>query len=143
MPQLAPSFDDPPVSIRQKLSGFWASLMFCFVYGDYLGLYVPGKVAEMNAGRMGPLGEITIGIHVSVAVMMAIPSVMVALSLLLPPVLRWLHVLLAVAYAVIILLTMIGGAPAFYNLLGGIEIILLLAILWTAIRWPRVTAVRP
>ena len=36
-----------------KLSALWASLMFCYVYGDYLGLYVPGKLAEVPSQGEG------------------------------------------------------------------------------------------
>lgn len=36
------------------LSALWAALMFCYIYGDCLGLYVPGKLRGMLAGR-GPL----------------------------------------------------------------------------------------
>ncbi len=135
-----PLLDDPPMPIRLKLSALWTSLMFCYVYGDYFGLYVPGKVMEMNAGRMSSLGQLSPGSLVAVAVMMAIASLMVALSLLLPPVFRWFHALLAIAYAGIMLLTMTGGAPAFYLLLGLVEIGLSITILWTAVRWPRVSA---
>ncbi|CCW15737.1 hypothetical protein EBBID32_650 [Sphingobium indicum BiD32] len=139
MPSIMSRFQDPPVSTRVKLSAMWASLMFCYVYGDYFGLYVPGKVMAMNAGLMA-FGQLTPVTHVAVAVMMAIPSLMVAFSLFLPPLFRWLHVVLALAYAAIMLLTMQGGAPAFYIVLGVTEIMLSLAIFWTAFRWPRVTA---
>lgn len=139
MPPLAPRLDDPPVSVRLKLSALWASLMFCYVYGDYFGLYIPGKVMEMNDGRMSSLGQLSPGTHAAVAMMMAIPSLMVAFSLLLPPAFRWLHAVLAVAYSAIMVMTMAGGAPAFYILLGVIEIVLSFSIFWSAIRWPRVT----
>lgn len=135
-----PLLDDPPVPARLKLSALWASLMFCYVYGDYLGLYVPGKVMAMNAGRMSSLGQLSSGAHMAVAAMMAIPSLMVALSLLLRPMFRWLHATLAISYGGIMLLTMMGGAPGFYLLLGMIEIGLSIAIVWTAIRWPPVAA---
>lgn len=134
--------EDPPVPIRIKLSALWASLMFCYVYGDYFGLYVPGKILEMNAGRMSSLGQLSAGTHVAVAVMMAIPSLMVAFSLFLPPVFRWLQAALAITYAAIMALTMMGGAPAFYLLLGVIEIAVSLTIFWTAIRWPRAAQTR-
>ncbi|MDF0544101.1 DUF6326 family protein [Sphingobium sp. H39-3-25] len=139
MPRPVPGFEDPPVSTRVKLSALWASLMFCYVYGDYFGLYVPGKLMEMNMGRMN-FGQLTPSTHVAVAAMMAVPSLMVVLALLLPPSFRWLHASLAVAYTAIMLLTMAGGAPAFYVMLGIIEIMLSLGIFWTAVRWPRLSA---
>ena len=35
------------IPVRAKLSALWAALMFCYVYGDYFGLYVPGKLSGM------------------------------------------------------------------------------------------------
>lgn len=119
-----------------KLSALWASLMFCYVYGDYFGLYVPGKLADVAAGRMG-FGEVSPTALVLVAVMMAIPAVMVALSLLLPAVpARASNIILGVAYAAIMLLTMSGGAPPFYLVLGVIEVMLSAAIVFYAWSWP-------
>ena len=73
---------DVRVHVRLKLSALWASVMFLYVYGDFFGLFKPGKLAEMQAGRT-PLGATTQGILVAFAVVMAIPSAMVFLSLVL------------------------------------------------------------
>jgi len=128
---------DPPLNPRLKLAGLWASLMFCYVYGDYFGLYVPGKLGQMLAGRMEPLGAVTQGILLGTSAMMAIPALMVCAVLLFPAVAaRWASVLFAVAYAAIMLLTM-PGAWQFYLFFGAIEVLLSLAIVWTAWRWPR------
>ena len=111
--------------------------MFLYVYGDYFNMYTDGKIEAMSAGTIGPLGEATEGILVAVSIMMAIPSMMVALSLLLPAgVSRWLNVVFGVAYSIILALTM-PGAPHFYILYGVLEIALTLTIAWTALRWPR------
>ncbi len=69
---------------KVKLAALWASTMFCYIYGDYFGLYVAGTLADMNHGSMGPLGHATPGVLTGVSLMMAVPSLMVALSLLLP-----------------------------------------------------------
>jgi hypothetical protein len=34
---------DAPVPVRLKLSALWASVMFCYVYGDYFDLFRPGS----------------------------------------------------------------------------------------------------
>lgn len=31
--------EDQKVNVKTKLSALWASVMFCYVYGDYFGLY--------------------------------------------------------------------------------------------------------
>lgn len=129
--------DDPKVNVKLKLAALWASLMFCYVYGDYFGLYVPGKLAGMLAGRMDPLGAVTQGVLLGTSAMMAVPALMVCLSLLLRPVpSRWANVALGLVYAAIMLMTM-PGAWTFYLIFGVIEVALSLAIVWTAWRWPR------
>lgn len=129
----------PPVKL--KLAALWTALMFCYVYGDFFGLFVPGRLSKMNTGLIGPLGEATPMILVGVAAMMAIPSLMIFLSLVLPPVVnRWANLVLGFAYAGIMILTMLPGAPMFYLFLGGIEVALTLLIVWYAWRWPRRTA---
>jgi Family of unknown function (DUF6326) len=131
------TLQDTPVNVKLRLAATWAALMFCYVYGDYFGLYVPGKLSEMLAGRMGPLGAVTPGVLVGVAAMMAVPSLMVLLSVVLPARgNRWLNLLFGVAYTAIMAMTMAGGAPPFYLLLGAIEIALTLAIVWQAWAWP-------
>ena len=128
---------DPPVNIRFKLAGLWTSVMFCYVYGDYFGLYAPGKLTQMLDGRIGPLGPATQGVLVGVAALMAIPSLMVALSLLLRPGLaRWLNIVLGAFYTAIMLLTM-QGAWTFYVFLAVIEVALTASAVWLAWRWPR------
>ena len=132
--------DDRPVGTRVKLSGLWAATMFCYVYGDYFGLYVGGALADMNRGLIGPLGEATPGVLVGVSTMMAIPSLMVALSLILPARLcRWSCVILGVVYTIIMAITLPGARP-FYQLFGAIEIALTLAIVGVALRWPKETS---
>jgi hypothetical protein len=131
------ALEDPKVNVKTKLSALWASVMFCYVYGDYFGLYGHGKLAEMMEGRIGPLGEATQGVLVGVSAMMAIPSVMVFLSLVLPPGLnRWLNLALGVAYTAIMLMTM-RGAPTSYVFMGVIEVLLTLLVAWHAWTWPR------
>lgn len=120
-----------------KLSALWAAVMFCYAYGDYFGLYLPGKVMAMNGGLMGPLGHVSPAMLVAVSLMMALPALMVAMPLLLPPALnRWLNLMLGLTYSAIMLLTMIGGAPPYYLVLGVIEVMLTLGIALCAWTWP-------
>lgn len=119
------------------LAALWASTMFCYIYGDYFGLYVTDTLANMSRGSMGPLGHATPGILIGVSLMMAVPSLMVTLSLLLPaPLCRWACIILGIAYTGIMAVSLPGSEP-FYKLLGGIEMALTLAITIVAFRWPR------
>jgi hypothetical protein len=129
-------FEDFKVPVRLKLSSLWAALMFCYIYGDYFGLYVPGKLQGMLAGD-GPVGPVSQGTLVATAVLLAVPGLMVFLSLVLPLTLtRWLNILLAAVYIAVMALTM-PGAWSFYVLLGVIEIGLGVLTIWHAWRWPR------
>ena len=128
---------DIQIHVRFKLSALWASLMFCYVYGDYFGLYQPGTLRGMIDGRMGPLGPTTQGVLLGTSLLMAIPSLMVFLSLVLPAVLcRWIQVVLGTAYALIMLVSM-PGAWLFYLFFGAIEVVLSASIVWYAWRWPK------
>ena len=122
---------------KVKLAALWASTMFCYAYGDYFGLYVTGTLADMNRGIMGPLGQATSGLLVGLSLMMAVPSLMVALSLLLPArICQWASVIFGIAYTGIMAVSLPGSEP-FYKTLGVIEIVLTLAIALVAYRWPR------
>ena len=128
---------DPPLPTRLKLSALWASLTFCYLYGDYFGLYKPGKLQHMLEGA-GPLGQASQGSLLFVSLLLAIPGLMVLLTLALPVRLtRWLNLGLAVFYAIFVALTM-PGAWWFYLAYSSIEIALCGAIAWLAWRWPRV-----
>jgi uncharacterized protein DUF6326 len=129
--------EDVKVHVKLKLSALWASVMFCYIYGDYFGLFKPGTLPEMIAGKMGPLGLATQGVLLGVAIMMAIPGVMVFLSLVLPPTVnRWTNVTFGVIYTLIMLMTM-PGEWAFYIFLGVVEAALTALVVWYAWSWPR------
>jgi len=127
---------DPPLPPRVKLSCLWASLTFCYLYGDYFGLYKPGKLEGMLDGA-GPMGPASQGSLLFVALLLVVPGLMVFLTLALPVrSTRWLNIGLALFFAVFVALTM-PGAWWFYLAYSSIEILLCLAIAWMAWRWPR------
>lgn len=132
---------DTVVPVRLRLAALWTSVMFCYVYGDYFELYVPGKLQDILNGQMA-LGPVTQGMLVGTAVLMAIPSLMIVLSVTLPATLcRWLNVAAGLLYTTIMLLILFSGAWAFYRLFAAIEVALTLSVIWLALRWPR--AARP
>jgi hypothetical protein len=125
------------IPVQIKLAALWASLMSCYIYGDYFGLYQPGALQKMIDGRMGPLGPTTQGVLLGTSIMMAIPSVMIFLSVALKPRLnRWLNIIFGAIYTAIMLMTM-PGAWAFYIFLGVIEVALTSLVVWYAWKWPR------
>lgn len=130
------ALSDPPLPLRLKLSALWASLTFCYLYGDYFGLYQPGKLQHMLDGA-GPMGPSSQGSLLFVALLLAVPGLMVFLSLALPVrQVRWLNIGLALFYAAFVALTL-PGAWWFYQAYSGIEIALCLLVAGMAWRWPR------
>ena len=128
--------DDYKVHTKIKLAALWASVMFCYIYADYFALYSPGQLASMNKGLIPPLGRSTDGVMIFVSAMMAIPSLMIFLSTVLPPrPNRLLNILVGTVYTGIIGLTMWSGAHFIFY--GVIEITLTLLVIYYAVTWPR------
>lgn len=130
-------FKDAEVSPRIKLASLWASAMFCYIYADFFGLFMPGQLATMNRGEIPPLGPSTDGTMLFVALMMALPSVLIFLSIVLPArANRVVNVVMGAIYSVIIAITMWSG-PAFFIFYGVIEISLTLLVCFYALTWPK------
>lgn len=127
---------DVDVGPKIKLAALWASVMFCYIYADYFGLFAAGLLAKMNQGLIPPLGRATDGVLIGVSLMMAIPSVMIFLSVALSARLnRALNILAGALYTAIIAVTMWGG-PMHFVVYGGIEIVLTALVVYYATRWP-------
>ncbi len=131
------ALEDAKIPVRIKLSALWTSVMFCYVYGDYFDLYVPGKLQDMLQGEMS-LGTVTQGMLFGTSILMAVPSLMIFLSLVLAPAIsRWLNIAAGLVYTSIMLLILAGGAWAFYMFFAAIEVVLTSLVVWHAWRWPR------
>lgn len=126
---------DVRIDVRLKLSALWTATTLCYIYGDLFGFFKQQTIHDIAAGNAGPIGT-QYGL-LAAAVSVAIPSLMVAASLLLPAnVDRWLNVVLGIAYTIVIAVTM-PGAWAFYIFLGIVEAVLTLSIAWHAWTWPQ------
>lgn len=137
MKNAGPALDDIKINVKMKISALWASVMFCYLYGDYFWLYQPGKLQGMLEGKMVPLGPTTQGVLLFTSVLMSIPALMVFLSLALKASLnRWVNIVLGVLYTVFVLITM-QGAWVFYIFMGSVDVVLTALIVWYAWNWPR------
>ena len=128
---------DLPVPTKVKLSALWAATMSCYIYCDYFQLYAPGKLAEMQAGKMGPLGPVTQGVLLGTGVLMAVPSVMIFLSVALPArANRIINIVVGAFYT--LLLGMIASSAGwhFYRFFAVLEAILTAIVVAIAWRWP-------
>ncbi|HET6895903.1 MAG TPA: DUF6326 family protein [Candidatus Baltobacteraceae bacterium] len=128
--------EDVKVHVKFKLAALWASVMFLYIYGDYFGLYQPGVLQHLLQGRIPAFGAVTQAILLAFSAMMAVPSVMVFLSLALPTQAnRWVNFFTGALYTLIVAATL-PGAWMFTIFLGAVEIALTLSIAWDAWRWP-------
>jgi len=136
------NLEDFRAPTKVKLALLWTSLMFLYIYNDYFSLYTPGTIADMTAGRLGPLGQASASVLVGVSMMLAIPSLMIFLSVSLPPLVsRWLNVVLGVAYTAIEVMTL-PNSPLFYRIVVTLEMALTTLVVWYALRWPKADAPR-
>jgi hypothetical protein len=136
----ANNMEDTPVSVKIKLAALWAALMFLYTYGDILGFYTPGTIEHLIAGRAGNV-QITDGFLVIMAFWMALPSVMVFLSMAMKAsVNRWLNIVLGVLSLLALAATFLAGEISLrYAIQAGVEAVLIVAIVWNAWTWPRQT----
>jgi|SRR5882757_3027230 len=134
-PKQASVFEDGTVPVRCKLSALWTAVTLLYLYGDYFQLYQPGKLPAMLAGRTD-IGPATQAMLLGMSAMLAIPALMVFLSVALPVRLnRWLNLILGILYSIIMALA-VQGAWHYYLFYGVLEIGLTLTIVRMAWSWP-------
>ena len=134
--------EDFQVNIKIKLSALWIAVMFCYVYGDYFILFVPGHIKNLMEGNSG-VGTTTPLSLLGFSVMMSLPIVMIFLSLMLKAkVNRWANISVGIFFTLVMALivaTSKGQWMLFYIYLGLVEMILTGTIIWLAWKWPKQT----
>ncbi len=124
------------VNPRLKIATLWTSMLFVFVCVDLFGMYRSDVRADIEAGKIAAF-TIGQGYLLGVMVYVAVPSLMLFLSLVLPvKITRMANVVLAALYAV----TIVGSAVGEWNyfIFGSvIETALLAAIGFYAWTWPK------
>ena len=122
--------------VKIKLSALWVSVMLCYLYGDVFGFYKPGLIEEIIAGEVAGM-QITQVWLLGFTMLMAIPSVMVFLSVTLPvKANRWANIIIGIFFTGFMLVTMfMPGVWAYYLVLGIVEVVLTALIVWYAWKW--------
>jgi hypothetical protein len=132
--------EDFQVNIKIKLSALWVAVMFCYVYGDYFILFVPGHIKNLMDGNSG-VGTTTPLSLLGFAVLMTLPIVMIFLSVMLKAkVSRWANISVGIFFTLVMTLIVVtskGQWMLFYIYLGLVEIILTSTIVWLAWKWPK------
>ncbi|WP_417308431.1 DUF6326 family protein [Devosia sp.] len=132
------TLENPPIPVQIKLAGAWTSFMFLYIYVDYLSLYKPGTVDDLLAGIVWEF-EVSQTFVTTSMVLMAIPILMIVLSMALPARLnRATNLIVASLYIPFSIFNAVGESWLyFYGLAIGLEVMILGVILRTAWTWPR------
>jgi len=131
------TLEDVTMPVKLKLAALWTATMFLFAYGDLFTLYRADNVREVLGGKITGI-EVTEAFLMAVSAYVAIPSVMVFLSLALRPAAsRWTNLAVGAVYALTIIASAIGEGSAYSIFLSVLEITLVLLIVWLAWSWPR------
>ncbi|HNN72504.1 MAG TPA: DUF6326 family protein [Ferruginibacter sp.] len=131
-------FEDMKLNIKIKLSALWTSVTLCYLYGDYFELYVPQKTQGLVTGAN--LLDTPFKLFAA-SVLLAIPALMVFLSVSLKPAVnRRLNIALGFFFTVIMLLIAVTSLTPwrmFYVFLAVVESCLTSLIIWYAWKWPK------
>jgi hypothetical protein len=137
--QSAGMLEDRKVNVKAKLAFLWIALMFFYIYNDLFSFFQPGHVAQLVEGQLEGV-QFTQSMLFSAAVLMAFPSFMVLISLILKArVNRWVNIIVGIFHIFVLIGTQFVGEEApwvywrFYELL---EALFLVLIIWTAWKWP-------
>ena len=130
--------EDRQIPVQSELAAWWATFMFLYVYVDILGLYMPGVVEDILAGVVWEL-EISQTWALVALTLMAVPILMVALSVTLPArASRWANLVVAPLYVVVSVANGIGESWTYYFAMAiGLEVLVLVMIARSAWTWPR------
>jgi Family of unknown function (DUF6326) len=131
------ALEDIKVNVKLKLAALWASFMFLYIYVDYFGLYMPGHINNILAGKMWVI-NITPVILLTALASVTIPALMIFLSVALSAkVNRWTNIIVAVVYIPYTLFNLAGEAWIHMVFAAVVEVVLLLLIIRYAWKWPK------
>lgn len=134
----ASTLHDPRIPVQAKLAAAWTSFMFLYIYVDYFHLYKPGVLDDIRAGVVWEFA-ISQTVLTAMLALVAIPSVMILLSMTLPARLnRVANLVVASLFIPVSLFNALGESwISFYGLSIGLEVAILALILREAWTWPR------
>ena len=141
-PALNGQYEDTRIDVKVVLSALWITMLIVFAYGDIFGLFRADVLRAALDGKMASTGLAVDQVFlVFTDVYVLIPTLMVVLSLVLRPrVNRIVNIVVALVYAVSIIVSCIGEGWAYYLFGSAVEVVLLGAITRTAWAWPTVPA---
>jgi hypothetical protein len=125
------------IRVNMKLAALWASMMFFYIYVDYFGLYMPGKIGDILAGKVFVF-DITQLFLLTALVLTTIPALMIFLSVALPAKAnRWTNMIVAALWIPYTLFNLVGEFWLHMVYGAVVEVVLLLLIIRYAWKWPK------
>jgi len=130
--------EDQPIPVQAKLAAAWTSFMFLYAYVDILNFFTPGVIEDILDGRVFEF-DLSQTFSTTALTLVAIPALMVVLSMTLPArVNRITNLIVAALYVPVTAFNVVGGSWLFFYGLGVVlELILLALIVRFAWTWPR------
>lgn len=134
------ALEELKVNTRVKLVALWTAVMFCYVYGDYFALYIPGEAGKLVSGDTLLNSPIKV---FAASVLMAIPPLVIFASVMArATVARLLNIIFGFVFTAIMLLIAITSIPvtpkvAAYVFYAVLESVLTIVIIGQAWKWPK------
>ena len=127
--------EDRQVNVKAKLALLWVALMFLYIYNDIFSIYQPGHVADLLDGHLEGV-HFTQEMLIGAVLLMAVPSIMVLLSVTLKAsIVRWLNILVGAFQLLVLLGTQFVGEGEtwiYWRIYEVLEAAFLAFIVWTA-----------
>ena len=126
----------PAIDTRLKIAALWTSLLFIFAYVDIFAFFRADILQGALAGKVAVF-TVDQNFLLLTTIYVIIPSLMISLSLILPPrANRLTNIIVAAVYALTILGSCIGEVWIYYWVGSLTEVLLLLVILRYAWKMP-------
>jgi len=132
------SLVDIEINVKMKLALFWVALMFFYLYNDLFSFFKPGTVEELVGGSLAGI-VFTQELLFGAALLMALPSIMIFLSLTLKAKLnRMVNIIVGIFHMVVLVGTLMvpGDLWVFYATYMVFEAVFIILIVWHAWKWP-------
>ena len=132
------SLVDIEINVKIKLALFWVALMFFYLYNDLFSFFKPGTVEELVGGSLEGI-VFTQELLFGAALLMALPSIMIFLSLTLKAKLnRMVNIIVGIFHMVVLVGTLMvpGDLWVYYATYMVFEAVFIILIVWHAWKWP-------
>lgn len=139
-PRPTTTLQDQPMPVRATLAAAWTSLMFLYAYVDILNFFTPGVVEDLLDGRVFTF-DLSQTFSTAALTLVAVPALMVSLTMTLPArAARLANLVVAALYVPVTAFNVAGESWLYFYGLGvALELALLALILRHAWIWPRTT----